>query len=177
MASGYDGGMAEEKKRFSWWWLVAASLLLAICGLLFGLIETFGRQGTLIGRSESIKRGMPADEVIRILGKPDDGGDRLDRHFVGFRHGVTGASVRTYRSWEELRDDLIFTDPEGSLLRWDEGPAHVWVEFDDGNWTIQDRWERRAFRTASEVDSRRFTLWQVRRWAEQAYTAIHGPRR
>jgi hypothetical protein len=167
--------MPEEKKRFPWW-LVAASLLLAICGLLFGLIETFGRQGTLIGRSESINRGMPSGEVIRILGWPDDGGDRLRRHFVGFRHGVPGASVRTYRNWGELRDDLIFAQGT-ALLRWDEGPAHVWVEFDQGNWTVQDHWERRAFRTASEVDGRRSTLWQLRRWAEKAYTAIHGPRR
>jgi hypothetical protein len=52
---------------------------------------------------------------------------------------------------------------------WDEGPVLVAVWFDEKN--------RVRVKSIGHFAGEIFVWWHVRRWAEKAYTAIHGPRR
>jgi len=57
----------------------------------------------------------------------------------------------------------------GTLYEWEDGPIRVrFVVVDNSTFLNIDR---------SAAPQRDTTWWHVRRWAEQAYTAIHGPRR
>jgi hypothetical protein len=144
--------MAEEKKRFLWW-LWAGAMALAIFAHVFGFIETVGRRGTLGDRYEQIEVGMRYDRVLRILGTPD--GVELGGQFA--------ATAELYYPY------------------WREGPDEVSMEvsFNRTVWTghgYRTDTEPRVERKLSRIN-RRFSPWYIRRWAEQAYTAIHGPRR
>jgi hypothetical protein len=144
--------MAEEKKPFPWW-LVAWVVVLAILGTALGFIETVGRRGTLVGRYERIHEAMAASKALAILGPPD---------ITGSRH-----------------PDPAYSGPV-QMYCWHEGPAAVWIAI------VEDQtigWREDDGRTPRFVDAKRLTMekdvsviWHVRRWAEQAYTAIHGPR-
>jgi hypothetical protein len=57
-------------------------------------------------------------------------------------------------------------------MRWEEGPVEVIVVFTRFG-IGQSLLDYKDLRLNSE----RFTWWHVRRWAEKAWTAIHGPRR
>ena len=127
--------MPEEKKRFPWW-LAAGAVLLAIVAAALGLIETVGREGTIVNRYDRIVEGMPRTEALRILGSP---------------RAVPCA---------------------GNLAVWKEGPLCVVVEFEDDN-----RTKAKDLVVLHPEDTDLYISWHFRRWAEQAYTAIHGPRR
>jgi hypothetical protein len=136
-----------EEKKRFPWWLIVCAVLFVPLAAVFRFIETVGREGTILGRYERVTEGMKYDDAARILGTPDDEGLGPSR-FLG------PASLAHYSHWSE-------------------GPSEVWVEVSIG----------RSFGTeccvrgkASEV-SRRFSLWHLRRWAEQAYAALHGPHR
>jgi hypothetical protein len=131
--------MADEKKRFPWWLVVCAVLLVPLAAVV-GLIETVGRQGTIVGRCERVKPGMLDTEARAILGPPDE----EDSHVFGVYGSV-----------------------------WREGPIVVIVQW--------EQWNQFAPRYVYDascwvVSGRSDPWWHVRRWAEQAYTAIHGPR-
>ena len=61
----------------------------------------------------------------------------------------------------------------GAMGFWNDGPAHVAVSFDGddravlGNLVMLPPYEYKGS----------LTWWNLRRWAERTYTAIHGPRR
>jgi hypothetical protein len=60
-----------------------------------------------------------------------------------------------------------YMPPDG--LGVSDGPATVSFDFEP--------WEpRRVFDKHCSIEQG-LTFWHIRRWAEQAYTAIHGPRR
>lgn len=185
--------MTKAQKRFSWW-LVAYSLLLAICGLLFSLIETVGRQGTIVGRFHRIvcrdlegpsippgmlanniplsvkAEGMTIDEAFRILGTPDYCHDDP----VGWAHWADHLPPQ----------DIVWACPyccdtwnldRMKVARWTEGPVEVTLGFG-----VDERPGRQVcivFAKKLHVTNTCFSAWHVRRWAEQAWTAIHGPRR
>jgi hypothetical protein len=154
-ASGYDGGMAEAQKRFPWRLLAGAVVLVPLAAVI-GLIEAVGRQGTLAGRGERLEEGMSLQEVRSALGIDFD-----TSHQGGHRESD---------GWVETKE-------------WSEGPAHVITVFRvpevPGRFLSRlgsgNDWKLRS--SEVHIDGSASWLWHVRRWAEQAYTAIHGPRR
>ena len=129
--------MAEEKKRFPWWLVVVAAALVPLAAAL-GIIETVGRQGTIIGAADRIQAGMSHDRVWSIIGPP-----------VSSDIENSGWSVT-----------------EG----WLESPITVQVTFQGGRVSTKDVGKLPS-------DPGEHIRWHFRRWAERAYTAIHGPRR
>jgi hypothetical protein len=149
--------MAEVKKRFPWWLILCAAVLVPLAAVT-GLIETVGRRGTLVGRLDQIDKWgtewMDEDEFLRILGPPTETGP--GRHCFSGEWGVN-------HRWQDGPASLLVF---ASRLRLNRGKACGLIgrkdfENEDGHVTV----------------SRDVILWRVRRWAEQAYTAIHGPRR
>ena len=140
--------MAEEKKRFPWWLVVCAALLVPLAAVI-GLIETVGRQGTVVGRYGRIYEGMLEPETLAVLGPPD----------------IT---------------DFACSGPV-QMYCWREGPTIVWVVITEehlAGWQSDHNRTRRTL-TFKQLTMEKgvFVLWHLRRWAEQAYTAIHGPSR
>jgi hypothetical protein len=145
MPRGYDGGMAEEKKRFGWW-LVLCAVLAVLLAAVLGLVETVGRQGTIVGRFQRIEKGMAMPDVVAVL-------------------GVSSSTASRPRFWGE----------------WKEGPVKVTITLScietHADKTL-DRYPHYAVEGKYlEFQANPAAFWWVRRWAEQAYTAIHGPRR
>jgi hypothetical protein len=122
--------MAEDKQRFPWWPLAGAVVLGTAALLVLGVIETVGRQGTIIGRAEGIKIGM--SRVAQILGV---------------------ASLNGGSDWPIWLDDRAVVDVE---FDHHDHVSDVRIR-DDAGWLP--------------------TRWRLRRWAERACKAIHGPRR
>jgi hypothetical protein len=156
--------MAEEKKRFPWRLVVCAAVLVPVAAVL-GFIETVGRQGTILGRSEEVKDGMSREQVHRILGTPSishvdaewfDGRVIVDTDDQWF-DGPVSVDVEFWKNEVSHRTLLIRSDPDYDYADnyWNRGPVHHW-----GPYTRTHR-----------------VWWNIRRWAEQAYTAVHGPRR
>src|SRR5579885_2286626 len=61
--------------------------------------------------------------------------------------------------------------PDKEGLVWEVGLDHSWVQFDG-----RDRVTSKGIE-GSDLPSAYGVGWFVRRWAEKAFTAIHGPRR
>ena len=59
--------MSDAKKRFSWW-LPLCAVLAVLLTAAFGLIETVGRRGTLVGQNERLRAGMSHEQVTEIVG-------------------------------------------------------------------------------------------------------------
>ena len=149
--------MAQPKKRFPYKFTAGAAILL-IGALLSVAIATVGRQGTIASRYEQIQKGMSPEEVVAIMGKPDE--DQFRKH-----HGV---------SWEDytFRDGaaevwILFSAPD-QFQEAREPPVDVSVH-QHKEWVVRIK--------SLSVHGSGFISWHFRRWAEQAYTAIHGPRR
>jgi hypothetical protein len=145
--------MPEAKKRFPWWLIVCAALFVLLAAVV-GFIETVGRQGTIIGRSERIKPGMPEAEVEKILGPSA---------FFG-RYSWPGTTIEVPVALDR------------------DGPFQVEVDFESVHrpFDWKDLHVSGIELEAYPIEKGEyFTLgwFRVRRWAEQAYTAIHRPRR
>ena len=152
--------MAEEKKRFPWWLVVCAAVLLLL-GAVVGFIETVGRQGTIVGRYDRLTKGMSYADIISVLGRDPD---------------------------EEFLDAAELEQHGNACpYSWREGPAELWIVVEarlifmrdptdprSVIWTVE---RQNLLRKSLYLDCNHLTWWHVRRWAEQAYTAIHGPRR
>ena len=157
--------MAEQKKRVSWSMVVCGVILVPL-GVVFGFIETVGRQGTLLGRHERLIAQHPRTEadVLTTLGT-----------YGHFSSDVKAATL-------SIAPDDFSLPPRLRFDRWTDGAVDVIIVFSQdngyqGQWLIDDhrQWpmdDRRAL-VGRDADA----WWHVRRWAEQAYTAIHGPRR
>jgi len=189
--------MAEGKKRFRWWLLVGA-VLLAIFAAALGLIETVGRRGTIVGRYERLLAPSPlqwvADrayrrgsdvhvterQVVDILGPHASRQDAVTRLWSGDAFPeIAKDHFGALPEEPQLKGPLPpnprekfgsgIPEPPANILRWEDGPVEVLVSFKHRTGWL----EYKVLRLRSD----RFTWWHVRRWAEQAYTAIHGPRR
>jgi hypothetical protein len=188
--------MAEEKKRFPWW-LVACAAGLVLLAAMLGFIETVGRQGTIIGRYERLLAptylqslagdadmegfdlNMPESAAFAALGPYTDCRDEatawwlLDRKVqtVRNRFAVLPEEPRLKTKAPYIGGWPGGNWPPSRVMRWEEGPVEVTVvftRFDRARWFLNYKDLR--------LNSERFTWWHVRRWAEKAYTAIHGPR-
>lgn len=152
--------MAEARKRVPWWLIVCTAILVPLAAVV-GLIETVGRQGTLVGRLEQVpdtrSRGwIPEHEFLRIMGPPSETS-------LGTLPRICGATWGVHYRW---RDGPASLEVFSSRLRSDLGMATEVVatrdfEDEDGHIALD----------------RHVVVWRIRRWAEDAYTAIHGARR
>jgi hypothetical protein len=167
--------MAEEKKRFPWW-LVATAALLLVAAVL-GFIETVGWRGTIVGRYERIQDGMSEAEALSILGPGDP---------------VFEPSELSNTQNEQIEWNLAHPGTYvGYHVKWQEGPARVLVIFvapspaapavltsrEWFGWPPQDHYDFKVMVKIFRMTNDIAPAWDLRRWAEQAYTAIHGPRR
>ena len=181
--------MTEEKKR-SWQPLCVVAVLLLLAGLCTSIAE-MGRRGTLVGRYERIHERMPESEALSILGRPLTATEScsIDRSLLRpevlppVSFAVSNSRLGDYfwelENWPPVPAFL----PSAAITKsytWRDGPAEARLIMMrerggryQGDWS--DKWV--VGQTELQVDSMPFGLWRIRRWAEQAYTAIHGPRR
>jgi hypothetical protein len=156
------GSMTEEKKRFPWR-LIGCAVLAVLLAAVVGFIETAGREGTVIGRYERIKRikhGASEAEIVAIMGK-----DAL-------RSGETADGTDLDTCLERAdglgRIRVTVATKDADIMA---SPPLAWVTR-----IIEPHGKAFAF-TELELAGDPPFLWRCRRWAEQAYTTIHGPRR
>jgi hypothetical protein len=144
--------MAESQKRFPYR-LLACSVLLVLLAAVLSFIETVGRRGTLVGRYQQIKDDMSAAQVA---------------HALGVRPQVRSAPFTNMF----LTADMEYVD----------GPVKVVVRFeliqadhpcDPSELSITDR---HLYFGQAEGTRLAWAWWHMRRWAEQAWMAIHGSR-
>jgi hypothetical protein len=177
--------MSEAKKWFPWW-LPAWSAVLVISALGAGFIET-GRRGTLVGRYDRIHERMPEADAVAILGPPltVTEAHALHRSLLRPEAFVFPTSWSTnplahyfthMQVWPPVTPLPVIT----KSYIWRDGPAEARLVMMrqyrgryKGDWS--DDWV--VGQADLQVDNAPFGSWHVRRWAEQAYTAIHGPRR
>jgi hypothetical protein len=140
--------MAEAKKRFPWRLLACAVPLVPLAAVVV-LVETAGRQGTLEGRWEGLREREEISEVdlLRIVGSPL----RITPT------PIPGAETAQTYVWED-RPAMLAAMVYPSSARPETRTATIMLKFVD-------------------TDARPGFTWHFRRRAEQAYTAIHGPRR
>ena len=159
--------MSEENKRFPWWWL-ACAVVLVLLAVALGFVEATGPQGTIVRRYELVKEGMSQPEVRAVIGRSP--------HTTVEHGGVPTQSLSEYEA-----------DPYGDhapaiwrRYEWEDGPLEVKVWFEnrrlpDGSlhWGVTGKRFKVNYRDFAWADA----PWHLRHLAEQAYTAIHGPRR
>ena len=95
---------------------------------------------------------------------------------VGRRGTVVGRYERIHVGMSRGRVDQILshdfpTENSGWLEFWNDGPLSLCLTFRD------DRVIDKSLESSFTQTTNSRAWWHVRRWAEQAYTAIHGPRR
>ena len=134
----------SERRKRLPWRLLACAVLLVILAAGIGLIETVGRHGTIVGRFERIQEGMALPEVVAVL-------------------GASSSAVSRPRFWGE----------------WGEGPVKVTITLSciekHADKAQEDRYPHYGVEGKYlEFQDNPPVFWWVRRWAEQAYTTIHG---
>jgi|SRR5579885_1535468 len=97
---------------------------------------------------------------------------------VGRERTIIGRFDKLEVGMPETKVEAILgrADLEQSGSYWHEGPVDVEVVWQT-EWKDDEPQGRRVARKSYRVESGGYALWRIRRWAEQAYTAIHGPRR
>jgi hypothetical protein len=136
-----------EEKKRFPWWLVVCAVVAVLLAAVIGFIETVGRRGTPADRYERVGKG--------ILTKAG----MVKEDIVA----ILGAPTKIENG-----------SKRGEICVWQDGPAEIRVCFSH---TRDDEWEAIWSRFDEDGAYRRSVTWRIRRWAEQAYTAIHGRRR
>ena len=90
---------------------------------------------------------------------------------VGRRGTLVGQCERLREGMShEQVTEIVGPHVEMDFFVLTDGPAEVGIWFDHDNRYL-------ARKSDLSIEDAGFGWWRVRRWAEQAYTAIHGPRR
>jgi hypothetical protein len=175
------------KKRFPWR-LLACAVVLVLIAAVVGFIETVGREGTIIGRYEQVRDGMSKEQVVAILG-PEQPSSWVGEEEAMRREKELNRTQKLVDIVKRVQRHIQGVDPsDGRLLDWAEwkiGPASVYVDFVANDWdgriprSRKDiaRWSVVSKDLWLEFDGPPPIAWRLRCWAEQVYTAIHGPRR
>lgn len=187
--------MAELHKRFPYRMLAGAVLLVIVAAVL-AFVETVGRRGTLVARYERLlaptyqqrlaggadmegfEGEISESDVVALLGSYTDCRDKLEG--MGWPLIESIGTVRNRFGVLPEEPRLKTAEPYLPIptsvfplraMRWEEGPVEVTVVF--SRFYGHSLLEYKGLRLKSE----RFTWWHLRRWAEMAWTAIHGSRR
>jgi len=176
-------------KRF-WQSVCVIAVLLVVAAAFTGMAEV-GRRGTLVGRYEGIHERMPESDALAVLGPPLTVTESRSIDYCLLRPELlpnmslaVSAKPLVCYFWElENWPPVPAFLPSAAITKsytWRDGPAEARLVMMrryrgryKGDWS--DEWV--VGQAELQVDSVPFGSWRLRRWAEQAYTAIHGPRR
>lgn len=149
--------------------MLAGAVLAVLFAAAIGFIETVGREGTIVGRYERIKHGASEAELVAVMGEEAArrGQMAIGTH-LDLRLEWADGLGRVYvaLATKDAHEITFFKEYKGGSVVWTSTSI---VEPRKHFWTVAS--------TKLELEDNPTLLWRCRRWAEQAYTAIHGPRR